>query len=228
MRADTPPGMKDGPSLLKASGLVAGGLAADSSKDLLIRLTLDMLGVPYKYVTGFRSSAPARLALQRGEINFFSESSPSYFGVVEPTLVKSGQAIAVWYDPIYDGVAFAPFKLMDSQGVPSFPDFYRKAKGTAPSGPLWDTYRTNLAVDSAMLRTVVLPPGTPAAAIDALRRATERLNGDPEFARDAQKSLQFVPHYVTGGDLNARVRRTLVVRPEIRKFVTDYIKNPPK
>ncbi len=55
------------------------------SKDLLIRLTLDMLGVPYKYVTGFRSSAPARLALQRGEINFFSESSPSYFGVVEPT-----------------------------------------------------------------------------------------------------------------------------------------------
>ena len=26
----------------------------------------------------------------------------------------------------------------------------------------------------------------------------------------------------------ARVRRTLVVRPEIRKFVTDYIKNPPK
>ena len=49
-----------------------------------------------------------------------------------------------------------------------------------------------------------------------------------EFAQEAQKSLQFVPQYVTGGDLNARVRRTLVVRPEIRKFVTDYIKNPPK
>ena len=37
-----------------------------------------------------------------------------------------------------------------------------------------------------------------------------------------------MPHYVTGGDLNARVRRTLVVRPEIRKFVTDYVKKPPK
>ena len=59
-------------------------------------------------------------------------------------------------------------------------------------------------------------------------RAIERLNGDAEFAKEAQKSLQFVPHYVTGGDLNARVRRTLVVRPEIRAFVTDYIKNPPK
>ena len=97
-----------------------------------------------------------------------------------------------------------------------------------PSGRLWDIYRTNLAVDSAMLRTVVLPPGSPPAAVDALRRAIERLNGDQEFAQEAQKSLQFVPHYVTGGDLNARVRRTLVVRPEIRAFVTEYIKNPPK
>jgi tripartite-type tricarboxylate transporter receptor subunit TctC len=228
MRADTPPGMKRGPDLLKATELVAGGLAADSSKDLLIRLTLDMLGLPYKYVTGFRSSAPARLALQRGEINFFSESSPSYFGVVEPSIVKKGDAIAVWYDPIYDGAKFAPFAPMDSQGVPGFPDFYRKAKGTLPSGRLWDVYRANLAVDSAMLRTVVLPPGTPSAALEALRRAIEQLNGDQEFAREAQKSLQFVPHYVTSGDLNAQVRRTLVVRPEIRNFVTDYIKNPPK
>ena len=77
MRADTPPGMKSRADILRATGLVAGGLASDSSKDLLIRLTLDMLGVPFKYVTGFRSSAPARLALQRGEINFFSESAPS-------------------------------------------------------------------------------------------------------------------------------------------------------
>src|SRR5262245_13006192 len=152
MRADTPPGMTSGTDLMRATALVAGGLAADSSKDLLIRLTLDMLGVPYKYVTGFRSSAPARLALQRGEINFFSESSPSYFGVVEPNLVKTSQAIPVWYDPIHDGRTFVPFKQMDDQSVAAFPEFYRKVKGAMPSGRLWDVYRTNLAVDSAMLR----------------------------------------------------------------------------
>lgn len=228
MRADTPPGMKSAADLLRANGLVAGGLGVDSSKDLLIRLTLDMLGVPYKYVTGFRSSAPARLALQRGEINFFSESSPSYFAVVEPNLVKTGQAIAVFYDPIHDGKSFAPFKPMDDQSVAGFPEFYRKLKGTLPSGPMWEAYRANLAIDSAMLRTLVLPPGVPAAAVDALRSAVARLNDDPEFAADAQKSLQFVPHYVTGGDLNAQVRRTLVVKPEIRNFVKGYIKNPPK
>jgi len=33
-----------------------------------------MLGVPYQYVTGYRSSAPARLALQRGEIKHVSRN----------------------------------------------------------------------------------------------------------------------------------------------------------
>jgi tripartite-type tricarboxylate transporter receptor subunit TctC len=228
MRADTPPGMTSAADIMQAKGLVTGGLAADSSKDILIRLTLDMLGVPYKYVTGFRSSAPARLALQRGEINFFSESSPSYFGVVEPSLTKTGQVIPVWYDPISDGRNFAPFKQMDDQQVASFPEFYRRLKGTLPSGRLWDVYRTNLAVDSAMLRTVVLPPGVPQASIEALRKGFERLNGDKEFAEEALKTIQLVPQFVTGGDLNAQVRRTLVVDPALRTFVADYIKNPPR
>src|SRR4051812_2324755 len=228
MRADTPPGMKSAADIMQAKGLVTGGLAADSSKDILIRLTLDMLGVPYKYVTGFRSSAPARLALQRGEINFFPESSPSYFGVVEPSLTKTGQVIPLWYDPISDGRTFAPFKPMDDQQVASFPEFYRKLKGSTPSGRLWDVYRTNLAVDSAMLRTVVLPPGVPQASIEALRKAFERLNGDKEFAEETLKAIQFVPQFMTGADLNAQVRRTLVVDPAVRTFVTDYIKHPPK
>jgi hypothetical protein len=213
---------------MQAKGLVTGGLAADSSKDILIRLTLDMLGVPYKYVTGFRSSAPARLALQRGEINFFSESSPSYFGVVEPSLVKTGQVIPLWYDPIWDGRGFAPFKPMDDQQVASFPELYRKLKGAPPSGRLWDVYRANLVVDGAMVRMVVLPPGVPQAAVGALRKAFDRLNGDKDFAEEAIKAIQFAPQFVTGGDLNAQVRRTLVVDPAIRTFVADYIKNPPR
>ena len=81
--------------IVKAQGLVAGGLGADKAKDLLIRLTLDMLGVPYRYVTGYRSSSAARLALQRGEINFYSESPPGYRAAVEPTLVKKAQAIGL-------------------------------------------------------------------------------------------------------------------------------------
>src|SRR5262249_56038227 len=82
MRADTPPGMKSAADIMQAKGLVTGGLAADSSKDILIRLTLDMLGGPYKYVTGFRSSAPARLPRPPGGGHLLSRASPRHFRAV--------------------------------------------------------------------------------------------------------------------------------------------------
>jgi tripartite-type tricarboxylate transporter receptor subunit TctC len=224
VRTDLPPGIKRSEDLLSARGLVAGGLAADTSKDLLMRLALDMLGVPYRYITGYRNSTAARLALQRGEINMHSETTPAYFAVVEPTLVKTGQAVPVWYDASYDGEHFRIPKVMEGQPVPAFHDFYRRIKGTLPSGPLWNAYRANIAVDAAMLRTIVLPPGVPQAAVDALRAAVARLNEDKEYAEEAFKTIQFVPHYETGPDLNTRVRQAMTVAPEVRSFVIDYMK----
>ena len=50
---------------------------------------------------------------------------------------------------------------MEGSAVLPFHEFYRKVKGTLPSGELWDVYRTNLAVDSAMLRLIAMPPGSP-------------------------------------------------------------------
>ena len=224
IRSDTPPGLKAAADLLKAKGLVAGGLAVESSKDLLIRTTLDMLGVPHKYITGFRSSANARLAVQRGEIHLHSESTPAYLSVVEPSMVKSGMVIPLYYDANYDTVKFSVPPAMQGSSVQPFHEFYRKLKGRDPSGPLWDAYRTNLAVDSAMLRTIAMPPGAPQAAQDALRAALARLNDDKEYAADTMKAIQFVPHYETGADINARVRRALTVRPEIRTFVAKYMR----
>jgi tripartite-type tricarboxylate transporter receptor subunit TctC len=224
IRSDTPPGLKTAADLLKAQGIVAGGLAVESSKDLLIRTTLDMLGVPHKYITGFRSSVNARLAVQRGEIHLHSESTPGYFSVVEPSLVKTGTVIPLYYDPYYNGTTFSVPGVMAGSSVQPFQEFYRKLKGRDPSGPLWDAYRTNLAVDSAMLRTIAMPPGAPQAAQDALRAALARLNKDKEYAADTMKAMQFVPFYETGADINTRVRRALTVSPEIRTFVAKYMR----
>jgi tripartite-type tricarboxylate transporter receptor subunit TctC len=222
IRSDTPPGLKTAADILKAEGVVAGGLAVESSKDLLIRLTLDMLGVPNKYITGFRSSVNARLAVQRGEIHLHSESTPGYFSVVEPSLVKTGMVIPLYYDAFYDGVTFSV--PMEGSTVQPFQEFYRKVRGGEPSGLRWDAYRTNLAVDSAMLRTIAMPPGSPQAAQDALRVALARLNNDKEYAAETMKAMQFVPHYETGADINTRVRRALTVSPEIRTFVANYMR----
>jgi hypothetical protein len=54
VRTDVSPGMKEATDIMKAKGLVSGGLAADNSKDLLMRLALDMLGVSYRHVTGYQ------------------------------------------------------------------------------------------------------------------------------------------------------------------------------
>jgi tripartite-type tricarboxylate transporter receptor subunit TctC len=228
VRTDLPPGMKESADILNAKGLVAGGLAIDTSKDLLMRLSLDILGLPYRYVTGYRNSNAARLALQRNEISLHAETTPAYFAVVQPSMVKTGEVIPLWYDASYDGEQFRVPSVMAGHPIPAFHDFYRKVKGTLPSGPLWDAYRANIAVDAAMLRTIVLPPGVPQAAVDALRTAVARLNEDKDYAEEAFKTIQFVPHYETGGDLNARVRKAMTVAPEVRSFVIDYMRSAGK
>ena len=44
-----------------------------------------------------------------------------------------------------------------------------------------------------MLRLIVMPPGTPPAAVTALREALIRLNSDKDYAEDARKAFGFVP-----------------------------------
>ena len=58
VRTDVPPGLREAADIAKARGLVAGGLAVDNPKDLRLRLALDMLGVPHRYVTGYGSGSP--------------------------------------------------------------------------------------------------------------------------------------------------------------------------
>ena len=228
VRTDVPPGMKVPTDIVKAQGLIAGGLSIDTSKDLRLRMGLDMLGVPFKYVTGYRSSPPARLALQRGEINMFSESPPSYRAVVEPDLVKTGKAIGVWWDDTDTNDPPAPQKQMEGLTIPSFPQLYRTIKGKAPSGQLWEAYNTLYDVNSTLQRMIVLAPGAPRAAYDALRLAIERVNEDKDFAAEALKVIKFVPDYPTAPDMSDQVRAMLHATPEMRTFINDYTRNVPK
>ncbi len=226
-RTDVPPGLKDAADIAKAQGLVAGGLGAENAKDLLIRLALDMLGVPYRYVTPFPGSQAARLALQRSEINFFSESPPSYRTSIEP-LVREGTVIPIFYDPDYDGEKLSTPKQVEGLPIQPFQELYRRIKGSEPSGQLWDTYLTILSINSAMQRTIVLPPNSPPAAIAALRNAIAELNNDKSYADEAIKTLGFAPEWVAGTDTNAQVRRALSLSPQMRSFIAAYVKNGKK
>jgi len=224
-RTDVPPGLKEATDIAKAQGLIAGGLGVENAKDLLIRLSLDMLGVPYRYVTPFPGSQAARLALQRNEINFFSESPPSYRAVIAPSLVKEGSVIPVYFDPDYNGESLKISKQVEGLPILPFQELYRKIKGSTTSGQLWDAYLTVLSINSTMQRTIVLPPNTAPAAIAALRDAIEALNADPDYAAEALKTLGYAPEWVAGEGTNAQVRRALSITPEMRSFIASYVKN---
>src|SRR5215471_7878379 len=132
-RRDVAPGLSEPSDIAKAQGLVAGGLGAENAKDLLIRLALDMLGVPYRYVTPFPGSQAARLALLRNEINFFSESPPSYRAVIAPTLVQEGSVLPIFFDPDYNGESLKISKQVEGLLILPFQELYRKIKGGPPS-----------------------------------------------------------------------------------------------
>jgi hypothetical protein len=166
---------------------------------------------------------PARLAVQRGEAHIVSESPAGYRSGVEPSLVKSGEMMPVWYEAVETSTGAVP-KSLEGLAIPSFPEVHAAIKGRLPSGPLWDAFRTIFEVNSTLQRIVTLPPGTPKAAAEALRAAVQRLNQDREFAAESLKTIEFAPDYETGPDIVGRVRGLLVAAPEVRAFVADYIK----
>jgi hypothetical protein len=221
MRTDVPPGIKVATDIIKVQGLISGGLGPDNAKDLAIRLSLDLLGIPHRHVTSYRSSAHARLALQQGEINFYSESPPSYRSVVHPGIVKEGLAIPVWHEA--EGASIAAKPVADLPIAP-FDEVFKAVKGKPPAGLYWEAFRTVRTISGTVIRILALPPGAPRPAIDALRDAVARMNNDPVYAADAMKTIGFVPEYVTGPNTNHEVRTALTISPQMRTFLLDYVK----
>jgi tripartite-type tricarboxylate transporter receptor subunit TctC len=227
-RTDVAPGLKQPTDIVKAKGLIVGGLSVDTPKDLRLRLAMDMLGIPYKYVTGYRSSPAARLAFQRGEINFFSESPPSYRGIVDPSLVQTGQAIPIFYDPGFDGQKFFVPEAIQGLAILPFHELFQKIKGTLPAGELWDIYKAIIGADGIIQRVIVMPPGVPQAAVDAVRAAIPRVNADKAYAEEAEKAFGFVPLWSAGPDTPKVAQTALTVPPQVRTFLADYMKNVPR
>src|SRR5262249_33666077 len=75
-----------------------------------------------------------------------------------------------------------------------------KIKGTMPSGQFWEIYKAIIAADGIIQRVIVMPPGAPQAAVDALRTAIARVNGDAAYADEAEKTFGFVPQWAGGPD----------------------------
>jgi tripartite-type tricarboxylate transporter receptor subunit TctC len=227
MRTDVRPGIKSAADVIKGENIVVGGLQRDGPKDMAMRLTLDMLGARYTYVTGYNSSAQAMIALQRGEISYYADSPPLYKTKIEPQ-VKDGTLIPVFYDPNFDGEDFTVPAYMKDLAIPPFHELYKSIKGTMPSGQLWELYKSILLVNGTMYRMIALPPGAPRDAVNALRAAVVKLAADKSYINEALKVMGDAPEYVTRATLNNDVRAALSINPDLKAFMDAYGKRPAK
>lgn len=223
VRSDVPPGLKVPPDIMKAANFWMGGFTPDDGKDLRERMELDFLGVRYNYITGYKGSAEARLALQQNEIQMFTESMPTYRSSIEPALFKTGEVIPTWYDPLDDGETL--YKSPDAEGIPALPydQFLKQVKGELPKTELWDAYRLLNAVDTSFLRVLLMPPGTPPEEVAIVQKALADLDNDADFKTDAMTTIKFVPRFLTDTKTVGLFYKSMDPDPKLRQFLQHYI-----
>jgi tripartite-type tricarboxylate transporter receptor subunit TctC len=221
IRADT--GVKGAAEILKPlKPLIIGGLSRESNKDLALRMALELLGAPYRYVTGYPGESDLRLAIQRGEINYTSEGLTGYtMGGAQ--LAREGVVV-----PLYqDGLAGSDGDIVRDPraDLPTFREFYRTVKGAEPSGSFAEAFKISGAVRS-MGRFVVAPPKTPATSVEILRKGFRDTFENPEFKAESERALRFQLVSFGGDDaekVNAAVFRAATgpVRDALKKLTQE-------
>jgi tripartite-type tricarboxylate transporter receptor subunit TctC len=220
VRKDFGPGIQDGKDIVKAKGLKAGGLSLNSAKDVRFRLQLDLLGVPHQYVTGYNSNSDARLAVERNEIQFFTEGTPGYRSQVQPRMVKEGDVVPVYADELV--TADGEFKpSAEVPDIPSFSQLYHKIFGKLGSGPQWETLKT-INLTHAMQRIAKVTPNTPPEAVAALRQGFSLMIKDQEFAQEFKKVTRSDPNFQVGGEADKLIKRLVAAPPEVRATIRKY------
>jgi len=185
-------------------------------------MALDLLGVSYRYVTGYAGEADLRLAVQRGEINYASEGLTGYT-MGGATMAREGVVV-----PIYqDGLAAPDGEIVRDlrADLPTFKEFFRAAKKTDLAGPLAEAFKISGAGRS-LGRFVVAPPKTPPTAVERLRRGFRQTFDDPEFKSEAERALRFQLVSFVGEEaakVNTAVFRAATgpVRDALRKMVQE-------
>jgi tripartite-type tricarboxylate transporter receptor subunit TctC len=227
IRSEVPPGIKKPSDFVKAQKFRAAGLGVSSSKDVRFRLSFDLLGLKYDYVTGYNSSSDARLAVQRNEAQYHDETLPSYRTQVEPQMVKTGMVTPLYYTDLV-----APSgEILVSRDVPEllpFSYYYRENFGQPPSGMKYEALKAANMSSTNMTRMVLMPPKVPPETIAVLRKAFDSLSRDQDFLQDAIATMRFQPRLEVGEAGERLFQRASQTSPEIVNFLRKYIEEANK
>ena len=220
IRRDVQPGIKEPKDIAKAQRFRAGGLSVNSAKDIRFRLQLDLLGAAYQYVTGYNSNSTARLALERNEIQFFTEGTPAFHSVVTPNLVKTGLVVPLYHDELVsaDGEVRPS---ADAPGILTFAQLYQELFRKPPSGILWESLKV-VNFGQAMQRHAVLPPGVPQEAAAELKQAFSAMLKDSSFTEEFQRITRTYPRFTVGPEGDKLAKKIAQAPAEVKNKVRQY------
>jgi len=147
------------------------GVPGAGSVNALTLNVLDyVLGTKFKVVSGYEGSAQIRLAVERGEL----EGSGS-----TPWPVDKRWVLEQKLHPIYQAT-LEPTLDPDLSGVPTVLQLARNDDERALFRFFW--------LYTVIGRSIVAPPGLPAARLAVLRAAFDATVADPNFIADAKKA----------------------------------------
>lgn len=225
IRKDVEPGINKPSDFIKARNFKIAGLSDVQLHDVRHRISLDLLlGPVYQNVTGFAGFAPMFKAIAQNEVQFSSSSTPGYEGVVVPTLVNLGLVVPIFQ---YETIT-ADGRFIRSPHVPNLPtwlELYKEKNGknAMPSGVEWEALKLMNLLYSNMLRTVLLPPGSPPEAQKILGEAFIALSRDKEFIAEYLKIVKAPPDMVTGAEGQKIINALATVDPKLVSFLKEYV-----
>jgi len=214
MRVDAVPGgMKQPADIMKAQNLIVGAYGTTDVAGILAHLSLKVLGVPHKIVTGYRGGADVFLALQRGEVNVHNTSLAT-FRTRSKGFVQSGEGVGLSYLVASDEKG--DYKRRDDiKDMPAFQDLYKQIHGKLPEGPVFNAFNWTVQQFGDLAYIGLAPPGTADSTLAILRKGIEDTMKDKDFIAESTQRNGLPFEYVSVED-GAKVFKALSsVSPEI-------------
>ncbi len=222
-----PGGLKNPADFANAKNVRFAGIRPSVVLDMLGRTSLDLLGIKYRYIPGYRGAAKIRPAIRSNEANTAVHGLVGWRSGVEPTMGKEGIVKALWYYPLKnDQGQFVKSPLVPE--MKTFLEVYREIKGKDPSGPYWDALKLVLELRGVVTNVFVGPPGMNTEAVAALQAGFDKMITDPANIAQQKKSIGFAYEKVSNETARRFIADLNKVDPKVVAFWKDYIKKASK
>lgn len=213
------------PSRLRepANDIVYGATGASSINGLNTRLFLDLIGVTYKHVTGYRGQAGTIQALRQGEVNL-TDAGIAIFLPNRTTWKNEGLFVPIIQRGVLQGDGtFRRHSAMP--GLPTMPEVIAELAPAKLDSPEFRAFRALVGTYGVQF-PLVLPPAASHEIVSVLARAVSETFNDAEAKRSAVERFKFAYDFVGASEAQEFVEKLFAdyrADPRVPKAVQDLI-----